>query len=125
MLRRRYTYSDQSARMLHRRRLCRDRRTHHQPRWRHLCRTRHLPHKQTATRSPAPTPTTETPADSAKTASIAAIQSSGIGTILADSDGNTLYLFTNDESSMSNCSGGCAGAWPPLLTVGDPQPEEV
>ena len=79
----------------------------------------------TATRSPAPTPTTETPADSAKTASIAAIQSSGIGTILADSDGNTLYLFTNDESSMSNCSGGCAGAWPPLLTVGDPQPEEV
>ena len=78
----------------------------------------------TATRSPGPTATTEAPADSEKAASIAAVQSPGMGTVLADSDGNTLYLFTNDESNVSNCSGGCAGAWPPLLTVGDPQPEE-
>ncbi|MCH8062882.1 MAG: hypothetical protein IH861_10300 [Chloroflexi bacterium] len=43
-----------------------------------------------------------------------------LGSILADADGNTLYLFMNDEREKSNCSGGCATAWPPLLTDGDP-----
>ena len=42
------------------------------------------------------------------------------GDMLTDADGNTLYLFTNDELNVSNCSGGCATAWPPLLTTGDP-----
>ena len=45
----------------------------------------------------------------------------GLGSILTDRSGRTVYLFTNDESNMSNCSGGCARAWPPLLTVGAPQ----
>jgi predicted lipoprotein with Yx(FWY)xxD motif len=44
-----------------------------------------------------------------------------LGSILADRSGRTMYLFTNDESNVSNCSGGCARAWPPLLTVGAPQ----
>ena len=43
-----------------------------------------------------------------------------LGTILMDRSGRTLYLFTVDEPSQSNCSGGCALAWPPLLTVGEP-----
>ena len=43
-----------------------------------------------------------------------------LGDILTDADGNTLYLFTIDERNVSNCSGGCAGAWPPLLTDTDP-----
>ena len=42
------------------------------------------------------------------------------GTILVDASGRTLYLFTVDERSKSNCLEGCAVAWPPLLTVGDP-----
>ena len=37
-----------------------------------------------------------------------------------DGGGNSLYLFTNDQRNASTCSGGCAGAWPPLVTVGDP-----
>lgn len=37
-----------------------------------------------------------------------------LGPILTDADGMTLYLFTNDESSASNCTGDCADAWPPL-----------
>ena len=47
-------------------------------------------------------------------------QHAELGDILTDAGGNTLYLFTKDERNRSNCSGGCAGAWPPLLTVGDP-----
>jgi predicted lipoprotein with Yx(FWY)xxD motif len=47
-------------------------------------------------------------------------QSAEYGDILVDASGMTLYLFTNDERNKSNCSGGCATAWPPLLTAGDP-----
>ncbi len=47
-------------------------------------------------------------------------QNAKFGDILTDAGGNTLYLFTRDERNKSNCSGGCATAWPPLLTVGDP-----
>ena len=46
-----------------------------------------------------------------------------LGTILTEASGRTLYLFTMDERLKSNCSAGCALAWPPLLTVGDPTAE--
>jgi predicted lipoprotein with Yx(FWY)xxD motif len=32
----------------------------------------------------------------------------------------TLYLFTKDTPNTSNCYGGCASYWPPLLTNGAP-----
>ncbi|MDA0263284.1 MAG: CHRD domain-containing protein [Chloroflexi bacterium] len=54
------------------------------------------------------------------TASVTATESAGLGTFLADPSGNALYLYTKDEREVSNCSGGCALAWPPLLTVEDP-----
>ena len=37
------------------------------------------------------------------------------GPILVGPTGMTLYLFTNDEADVSNCSGGCATNWPPLV----------
>ena len=37
-----------------------------------------------------------------------------LGQFLVDAAGNTLYIFTNDEAGVSNCSGGCAENWPPL-----------
>ena len=40
-----------------------------------------------------------------------------VGPHLVDGEGMSLYLFTNDERNVSNCSGGCAEAWPPLLTL--------
>lgn len=43
-----------------------------------------------------------------------------LGTILTDSDGNSLYLYTRDEREVSNCARTCALAWPPVLAVGDP-----
>ena len=57
-------------------------------------------------------------------ATVAVSQDAELGSILTDSSGNTLYLFTNDERNVSNCTEGCAGAWPPLITVGDPVADE-
>jgi predicted lipoprotein with Yx(FWY)xxD motif len=41
-----------------------------------------------------------------------------LGTILVDSQGRTLYLFTHDAGVTSMCSGPCATAWPPLVSPG-------
>ncbi|HXB16732.1 MAG TPA: hypothetical protein VNV44_13435 [Solirubrobacteraceae bacterium] len=43
-----------------------------------------------------------------------------LGTILVDSQGRTLYLFTHDSGTTSMCSGACAEAWPPLVATGTP-----
>jgi len=37
-----------------------------------------------------------------------------LGPFLTDGAGMTLYVFAHDEPGMSNCSGDCAAAWPPL-----------
>ncbi|MBF6596463.1 MAG: hypothetical protein IVW51_18710 [Thermaceae bacterium] len=42
-----------------------------------------------------------------------------LGTYLSGSNGKALYIFTKDQPGLSNCSGGCATAWPPLLVSGD------
>ncbi|HEY0517008.1 MAG TPA: hypothetical protein VGD00_07795 [Solirubrobacteraceae bacterium] len=44
----------------------------------------------------------------------------GIGKILVDSRGRTLYLFKADQGTKSACTGACASAWPPLLVKGKP-----
>lgn len=43
-----------------------------------------------------------------------------LGDILVDARGMTLYLYTKDQPSVSNCYDACATAWPPLLTGSDP-----
>lgn len=48
------------------------------------------------------------------------ISNTGIGQILVDSQGRTLYLFKADQGTKSACTGACAGAWPPLLVQGKP-----
>ena len=42
----------------------------------------------------------------------------GLGTILVDSQGRTLYLFKKDSGTKSECTGACASAWPPLRANG-------
>lgn len=37
-----------------------------------------------------------------------------LGTILVDSEGMTLYMFTNDSPGTSACTGDCLVAWPIL-----------
>jgi predicted lipoprotein with Yx(FWY)xxD motif len=46
--------------------------------------------------------------------------SSGLGRILVDGRGHTLYLFAKDTRGRSTCAGACAAAWPPLIAFGKP-----
>jgi predicted lipoprotein with Yx(FWY)xxD motif len=48
------------------------------------------------------------------------VAGSGLGQILVDSQGRTLYLFAADQGTQSECTGACAGAWPPLMAAGKP-----
>lgn len=48
------------------------------------------------------------------------LHSTSKGKVLATSTGRTLYLYTPDTKNHSTCTGGCASAWPPLLTTGKP-----
>ena len=45
---------------------------------------------------------------------------SGVGKIVVDAQGRTLYLFKADSGTMSACDGACAAAWPPLLAHDNP-----
>ena len=49
-----------------------------------------------------------------------ASRTAGLGKILVDSKGRTLYLFKKDSGTKSACSGACASAWPPLRANGKP-----
>jgi predicted lipoprotein with Yx(FWY)xxD motif len=46
------------------------------------------------------------------------VANSGLGKILVDSQGRTLYLFQKDVGTTSMCSGACASNWPPLRANG-------
>ena len=49
---------------------------------------------------------------------------SGVGRVLVDSEGMTLYYFEKDQNGESACYGPCAKGWPPLTTEGKPQAGE-
>jgi predicted lipoprotein with Yx(FWY)xxD motif len=43
----------------------------------------------------------------------------GLGSVLVDGQGYTLYMFVPDHQSTSTCMGDCASGWPPVtLPVG-------
>jgi predicted lipoprotein with Yx(FWY)xxD motif len=44
--------------------------------------------------------------------------SSSAGTFLTNGSGRAVYLWVKDTGDTSNCSGACAGAWPPVTTTG-------
>ncbi len=47
----------------------------------------------------------------------------GIGQVLVDSEGHTLYAFGGDSAKAATCEAACAKAWPPLLVEhGEPHP---
>jgi predicted lipoprotein with Yx(FWY)xxD motif len=58
------------------------------------------------------------PEEGATFVSVASVD--GLGQILVDSSGLTLYDFRKDQGSTSSCYGACAKNWPPLLTEGEP-----
>ena len=47
----------------------------------------------------------------------------GVGKVLVNSEGLTLYYFQKDKkgSGVSKCEGACAEGWPPLTTEGEPE----
>jgi predicted lipoprotein with Yx(FWY)xxD motif len=40
------------------------------------------------------------------------VRSTGLGKILVNSKGHTLYMFKKDKGTKSACTGACAKAWP-------------
>jgi len=77
-----------------------------------------------------PTPQVTTPATSAPVTSAPAtpdargtvIKTAGsqFGEILFDETGQAIYLFDKEKTAKPECYGGCAAAWPPVLTEGAP-----
>lgn len=62
-----------------------------------------------------------TRAQAQDTPTVAIADAGSLGMILTDSAGLTLYTFDRDTPGVSNCAGGCAATWPPLLLAeGDP-----
>jgi predicted lipoprotein with Yx(FWY)xxD motif len=67
-----------------------------------------------ATASPAP------PKSTSKRVATVSVATTGLGKILVDSTGRTLYLFQKDSGTKSTCFGACASDWPPLRANGKP-----
>jgi predicted lipoprotein with Yx(FWY)xxD motif len=69
------------------------------------------------TKASAPSSPPKTASGVAATVSV---ENAGLGNILVNSPGRTLYLFSRDSGTMSECSGACAVNWPPLRASGKP-----
>jgi predicted lipoprotein with Yx(FWY)xxD motif len=69
--------------------------------------------------------TTTAPAStgSAGAATVSVGSASGVGQVLVDSNGMTLYYFKKDVqgNGKSTCYGSCASVWPPQTTSGAPK----
>jgi predicted lipoprotein with Yx(FWY)xxD motif len=46
-----------------------------------------------------------------------ATRHTGLGDVLVDAQGRTLYLFERDKGMTSACAGSCASIWPPLTAT--------
>jgi predicted lipoprotein with Yx(FWY)xxD motif len=60
------------------------------------------------------------PTSSGGGGTISATEVSGLGSVLVDSEGMTVYEFTPDEGMTSVCYGECEAAWPPVVASGKP-----
>ena len=58
--------------------------------------------------------------DSDSRAATVSTAKTGLGKIIVNGSGRTLYLFEKDKRGKSACSGACASYWPPLITHGKP-----
>jgi len=50
--------------------------------------------------------------------SISTANVSGVGTVLVNGQGYTLYYLTTDQHSTPTCTGSCASTWPPQMVSG-------
>ena len=63
------------------------------------------------------------PAGTGAGAATVGLAKTGLGDVLVDGRGRTLYLWKADNGTRSACDGACASAWPPLTTAGRPTAE--
>ena len=79
----------------------------------------------TASRAAAPASSTaspyasSTPSSASSTSAAAAVTIStktipGLGPVLVNAQGRTLYTFAPDKATKVTCVGGCASVWPPV-----------
>jgi predicted lipoprotein with Yx(FWY)xxD motif len=59
--------------------------------------------------APTSTPTTSKASVTISTRSVA-----GLGTVLVNAQGHTLYMFVPDKHTRVTCLGSCAAVWPPV-----------
>lgn len=80
------------------------------------------PASESPTESPTPEPSATDDSDdddgSSRSTEVEA-EDSSLGTILTDSDGNTLYVFFADTDGDSTCYDDCAENWPALRARGE------
>jgi predicted lipoprotein with Yx(FWY)xxD motif len=60
------------------------------------------------------------PAPKANGTTTIALAGTGLGNVLVDSQGRTVYLFQGDKGTTSECNGACASAWPPVKASSKP-----
>jgi predicted lipoprotein with Yx(FWY)xxD motif len=66
------------------------------------------------------TASTKPPKTATGSAATIGVGNTGLGKILVDSNGRTIYLFQKDSGTKSACFGACAAAWPPVRATGTP-----
>lgn len=65
----------------------------------------------------------ETSASSGGGMTVGAGEVSGLGTVLVNSEGLTVYEFAKDSGTTSSCYGACEQGWPPVIAEGTPSGE--
>ncbi|MGH2863944.1 MAG: COG4315 family predicted lipoprotein [Solirubrobacteraceae bacterium] len=72
------------------------------------------PASSTPPASTTSTSATASSAPAAATAQISVKTLSGLGPVLVNAQGHTLYIFEPDKHAKVTCVAACAGLWPPL-----------
>jgi predicted lipoprotein with Yx(FWY)xxD motif len=68
-----------------------------------------------ATAAPSTSSSSAAPTTAAPGLAIATAAVTGVGTVLVDTGGHTLYRFTPDAAGQTACTGACATNWPPTV----------
>jgi predicted lipoprotein with Yx(FWY)xxD motif len=68
--------------------------------------------------SSTPSSASSTSAAASATVNISAKTIPGLGPVLVNPAGRTLYTFAPDKAKKVTCVGGCASVWPPLMLAG-------
>lgn len=72
-----------------------------------------------STAAPAASATSASSTTAASGAAVITTKSvAGLGTVLVNGQGRTLYIFEPDKHAKVTCVGGCASVWPPLKLTG-------